>query len=467
MLFSSLRPRVLEERGEAFFAPARPEPLVRAPRVLELALRSRVNLLGSWMAEHYRSGVWSFRILGRQVVVANTPDAVKTVFAAPGALFERKSPQMRRALEVLLGDGLFISDGETWRRRRPLVADLVHKNRVPVFAPTMEDAAASLVATWAARRPGEAFDMFTDMAELTAGIIARAVFGRHLGPERSRAIIEGFGRYQSLVDNFNLGFFIGLDDGMPLIRGPRLNASVRQVHGGIDAVVREHLAGQGDEHSMVNVLLRLRARRPHLALDLDALRNEAATIFMAGHETTAATLTWAWYLLSGAPWVEKALHAEIDAVAGDRAPTLDDVPRLPWCRAVIEESLRLYPPVPILPRQAAEATRIGAVDVEKAALVLVSPWLLHRAEDLWERPERFEPERFMGDARPLPYSYVPFAAGARICPGLNFGLTESILCLATLVRSFRVRLAPGTRVEPLCRLTLRPRGGLPVVLEAR
>jgi cytochrome P450 len=175
MHFTFARPRVLEDAGDDFFAPARPEPLDHPPGLLEIVLRSRANLLSCWRADDYRAGVWSFRLLGRQVVVANTPEAVKTVLASPGPLFERKSPQMRRALEVLLGDGLFISDGATWRRRRPLVADIVHKSRVPSFAPTMEGAASALAQAWRTRPRGAVFDMFADMAALTAEIIARAV----------------------------------------------------------------------------------------------------------------------------------------------------------------------------------------------------------------------------------------------------------------------------------------------------
>ncbi|MFO1150424.1 MAG: cytochrome P450 [Alsobacter sp.] len=463
----TFRPPVLETAARDYFEPARPTPLDRAPTRWQLVRRARDNLVSCWMEEHYRTGVWSFRVLGRQVVVANEPEAVKTVLASSGPLFERKAPPMRRALEVLLGDGLFISDGETWRRRRPLVADIVHKNRVPVFAPTMEDAALGLARRWGQRPPGTVFDAFTDMAELTAEIIARAVFGRHLEPRRAVAIVAGFGRYQSQVDNFNLGYFLGSDEGWPVWRGLRLRSSTRQVHAAIDAVLREHLEGHGDEGSMVASLLRLRDRRPELGLGIDALRNEAATIFMAGHETTAATLTWVWYLLAGAPWVEAALHAELEAVLGERAPTFADVPRLAWCRAIVEEALRLYPPVPMLPRQAAAATRIGSAAVDKAALVLVSPWLLHRAVDLWHKPERFMPERFLGADRPKPYSYIPFSAGTRICAGLTFGLSESVLCLAVLARRFSVRLAPGARVEPVCRLTLRPRGGLPVIATPR
>jgi len=208
-------------------------------------------------------------------------------------------------------------------------------------------------------------------------------------------------------------------------------------------------------------------RSPALGLDVQALRNEAATIFMAGHETTAATLTWAFYLLGKAGWAEAALREELDRVLGEREPTEEDVPRLPYARAVIEETLRLYPPVPLLPRQAREATVVGEIEVEKDALVLVVPWLLHRSPDLWEQPMHFRPERFLGDAAPIPYSYIPFSAGPRICAGLNFGLTETILCLAMIARQFRLRLDAGFRADPVCRLSLRPRAPIMVRLEKR
>ena len=465
--FGIREPEVLERRGPDFFEPARPKPSEKLLGVRELIVSARRNLLSVWPASDYRSSVGATRILGRQVVLVNSPESVKYVMHTRHENFERKSPQMRRALEFLLGDGLFISDGETWKKRRPLVADIVHKNRVPTFGKTMEAVTAEMVERWRSLSADQPVNVLIEMAELTAEIIARTVFGNDLGSTAAKEVIEGFSRYQSLIDSFNIGYFLGADEGFPVFRGPRLRKSVRRVHKVIDKVISDHLAGHGDNESMIELLVRRQKRNPDLGLDVSALRNEAATIFMAGHETTAATLTWAWYLLSNAPWVEEQVLAEIERVTGGRMPGVADVPQLEWCRAVIEETLRLYPPVPILARQAREADRIGNVDVDKAALALVVPWTLHRADDLWDRPERFMPERFLGDQRPIPYSYIPFAIGPRICAGMNFGLTESILCLAILIQRYRVRVAEGFKVEPVCRLTLRPRGGMPVTITPR
>jgi cytochrome P450 len=459
-------PAIRERSGNGFFVPAHPEPLDSRGSTLDMILRARRDLLSIWTKRDYRTRVGAVRLLGRQVVLVNSPAAVKHVMVTRHENYERKSPQMRRALQHLLGDGLFISDGATWKSRRPLVTDIVHKNRLPTFGKTMQAVTADTTERWSRELVAKPFNMLGEMAELTAEIIARTVFGNELGAAAAHEVIAGFSRYQSLIDSVNLGYFLGADEGWRVLRGPRLGQAVGRVHGVIDRVIDDHLAGRGDHDSMVELLVRRQKKSPELGLDRTALRNEAATIFMAGHETTAATLTWAWYLLANSPWAEAAVHAEIAAVCGDRVPTVDDVARLDYCRAVIEETLRLYPPVPFLTRQARDTDMIGDIAVDPAALILVVPWLLHRASDLWVHPNRFEPERFLKD-RPTPYSYAPFALGPRICAGLAFGLTESILCLAVIAQRFRIRVVEGHKVEPICRLTLRPKGGLPVTIEPR
>ncbi|SES12478.1 cytochrome P450 [Rhizobium sp. NFR03] len=450
------------------FEPARADYYTGRPgnSLLQL-LQARTDFLSVWRKSDFAEKVSSVRILGRQIVIVNAPSEVRYVVAKRHDNYERKSPQMRRALEHLLGDGLFISDKETWKDRRPLVSDIVHKNRVPAFGPIMSGTAGELVQRWRSLGDGASVNALTEMAGLTAEIISRSVFGNDLGEEKAAVVTDGFARYQSLIDSVNLGYFLGADNGLPVRRTPSLRRSVKRIHGIIDKVIEDHLAGHGENNSMVDLLIRRQQRSPELKLDVVALRNEAATIFMAGHETTAATLTWAWYLLSSARWAEEALHAEIDSVCGTRAPTVADVPGLNWCRAIVEETLRLYPPVPILARQALKADRIGSVDVQPAALIMIVPWLLHRTETLFPDAHHFRPERFLGPERPTPYSYIPFAAGPRVCPGLQFGLSESILCLATLAQHFRVRVREGHKVAPQCRLTLRPIGGLPVTLHPR
>ncbi|WP_457582813.1 cytochrome P450 [Ensifer canadensis] len=460
--------KIREELSEDKFEPARADYYSGPPgKPLRLLLQARTDFLSIWRNNDFQEKVSQIRLIGRQVILVNSPDLIRQVVVKRHENFERKSPQMRRALEFLLGDGLFISDGDTWKQRRALVADIVHAKRVPAFGPVMERTTSELVERWNGMPDGAKVNVLHEMAGLTAEIIARSVFGNQLGGDRAAAITDSFTSYQSLVDSINLGYFLGFDDGLPILRTPTLRRSVKRIHRIIDKVVEDHLEGRGDHNSMVELLIRRQQRNPELKLDLVALRNEAATIFMAGHETTAATLTWAWYLLSRAKWVEKALHEEIRRVCGDRVPTIDDVPQLEWCKSIIEETLRLYPPVPILARQTRQAEMIGDIAAERGSLILIVPWLLHRTESLFEDPHHFRPDRFMGGRRPTPYSYIPFASGPRVCPGLHFGLTEAILCLAIIAQRFRVAVIDGHKVEPICRLTLRPKGGLPVTLHRR
>ncbi|MBV6657172.1 MAG: cytochrome P450 [Devosiaceae bacterium] len=453
---------VIEEAGEARFEPAHPKPSVAEPSLLKLILGARHSLIGEWRDTHYLPCVDDFQILGRRVVLVNEPEAIKHVLATHNDRYERKAPQMRRALEALLGDGLFISDGQTWQQRRPLVADIVHKNRLQEFAPIMETVLRETVEAQAKRPDGSKVDGLPFMAELTAEIIARTVFGAKLGQEAASEVVSGFSQFQRAIDSFNLGYFIGANEGWAVRRTRRLQQAIGRVHEPIEHVVQRHLDGQGEGQSMVALLVKRQAKNPDLDLDVTAIRNEAATIFMAGHETTALTLAWAWYCLSKAPWCEAALHEELDRILGDRQPTLADLPKLPYARAVIEETLRLYPPVPILSRQASRDDELGGVKVDKSSLVLVIPWLLHRTETFWDDPHSFDPTRFVGDHRPAPYTYIPFAAGPRICAGLAFGLAEAVLSLASLAQRFRFVVPEDYVADPRCRLTLRPHAGMPL-----
>lgn len=451
-----------EEAGPDFFIPVHPIPRTAASSSLQAVLRGTRDLLANFHENDYRLGEHRFRILNRGAVIANSPDAVRQVLASPGDNYERKSPQMRQALEPLLGDGLFISHGDVWRERRPFVADLVHKTRLPAFAPHISDAAEETVRYWTETLAGQIADMSVEMSVLAAEVIARGVFGVRLGRELALEVIAGFADYQAHADSFNVGYFMGFNDGLPIRRSGRLKRAIGRVH----AVVGRALAGDLPS-SMKCSHAPAGAERSADGHDAEFLRREAPTLFMAGYETTANTLAWAWYLLAHAPWAEAAIQEELARVCAGRTPTLEDIPQLAYCRAVIEETLRLYPPVAYLVRQARRAGAIGSAEVRPAEIVMVLPWLLHRSPDLWDRPNHFIPERFLAEERPAAYAYVPFAAGPRICPGMTLGLTEAVLCLAILSQKFSLRMAPGFRVEPQCRLTLRPRRGMQMTVTLR
>jgi cytochrome P450 len=426
--------------------PTRPrEPL--AP--LAALRQARSNFLAVFDEKCFEYQFFSTRLLNRRLFVCNSPDTVSQAFIALHDAFERKTPQMRHALTPLLGDGLFVSDGDTWRMRRRIVAPIIHVSRLSLFAPIMVEAAAETAERWAAMPPGSPIDALREMATLTAEIICRAVFGPRLGHEHAHTIVEAFSEYQRLVGQLDLIYLLGLPDWLPRLHSRAIHRAAKRIHDVLDKVIAEcrdrRASGEG---SMIRLLLDARDPETGEELDTAALRSEAAVIFMAGHETTANSLAWAWFLLSQSPDDEARLHAELAEVLGGRLPTLEDVPRLVFTRAVFEETIRLYPPVPLLGRQALRDEKIRNREIPSGSLVMVVPWLLHRHRQLWEQPDHFIPTRFLPEnaGSRQRYSYVPFSVGPRICAGQAFGLTEAILCLATLAQRARLRLAPGDAV---------------------
>lgn len=457
-----------DENTEADFVPPYPVRHEVMPPVWTLIGLAKKNFLSIWGVDDFQGRLRSKKILSRELVVCNRPDVVREAFQTNHAALQRKSPQMRHALEPLLGDGLFVSDTDTWAKRRKVVAPIIHGSRVPGFAPIMVETIEEKRAEWASKGDGTEIDALAEMAHLTAEIISRTIFGSQLGKDYASEVVQGFSDYQKHIDQVDLISMFGLPEWLPRFRGRAIKKSRERILSVLDEIIDSYNAQKAaGETSVIGGLLEARDDNGY-PLSRDAIRNEAAVIFMAGHETTANTLAWAWFLLSQAPRVREKLQAEIDTILGDRTPTFKDVADLPYTRAVIEETLRLYPPVPILAREAMEDTEISGKPIPKGSLVMVVPWLMHRNPVLWDKPDAFWPERFLEESkRPNKYGYVPFSIGPRICAGLQFGMTEAILSLAILARRFELELKPGTDVQPVCRLTLRPGDSLPMLLHPR
>jgi cytochrome P450 len=442
--------------------PPRPsEPL----SVFEMLRRGRKNFLAIWSDRAFEMDLMSVQVLSRKVFICNSPDTVRHAFVTANPHFERKSPQMRSALKPLLGDGLFISDGETWRQRRRIVAPIIHGSRMPDFTPIMVEAAGQVADRWAGLAQ---IDALEEMAHLTAEIICRTIFGRQLGHARAAEIVDAFSTYQRHVGQLGLLSMLRLPDWIPRPHGPSVHRAARRIATVLDEIIATYQPHADDPEASVIARLLDATDDKGEKLSREALRHEAAVIFMAGHETTANCLAWTFFLLSRSPSAEARLHAELASVLGGRPPTLADLENLVFTRAIIEESLRLYPPVPLLAREAGAAEELRRRPVPAGSLVIVVPWLLHRHRKYWENPDHFIPDRFLPTATPPEkFVYVPFSIGPRVCAGMTFGLTEAILCLATLAQRFRLQLKPDAVIEPVCRLTLRPANGVPMTLHGR
>jgi cytochrome P450 len=333
----------------------------------------------------------------------------------------------------------------------------------------MADASEAFAGRWHNLPDGAQKDISAEMTALTLEIISRTVFSGDAG---EMTALTG----SALQDSAEAAFNFGLLDVLPIIGPIRLADKVKlmgQIFAPMDGAIKRLIEARRADPGKTDLLGRLVAaldEQTGAKLTPQEVRDEVLTIFVAGHETTASAMTFAWYVLSQHPAWEARLHAELDAVLGGRAPTEADLPRLGLTRRIIEETLRLYPSAPGLSARVAQAAdEIAGVRIPKGSTILVSTWVLHRHRLLWDDPERFDPDRFLPErsaGRPR-FAYLPFGGGPRVCIGQGMAMTEATLILATLAQRFRLRLKPGHQVAIQSRITIRPRGGLPMLIERR
>jgi len=441
--------------------PPRPR---RRPPALMRALRLRRNALSAWSDDAYREEMIETRMLFRRMLVANCPAAVRHVLLDRAENYVKSF--IARQLLKPLGQGLLNSEGEVWRRQRRTMAPAFHPKRVETFAPLMVEATRERLRSWI---PGaQPLDLAEEMAELTLDIITRTMFSsdvRDRAGEIRRVIFD----YQHVGGRPALFDLLGLPAWLPRLTAMRAAATSGRLDGIIFGIIEGRRKRGGPPDDLLGLLLAARDEETGQGMSDRELRDQVATIFTAGHETTANALVWTWYLLAMHPAVEAKFHAELAAVLGGREPGLADIPKLRYTRMMLDETLRLYPPAHTMSREAVADDEIAGHKVVAGTTVLVSPWLLHRHEKLWEHPRVFDPERMAPEraaARPR-YAYIPFGGGPRICIGAGFAIQEAVLILATIAQRFVLRLVPGTPVEPVGLITLKPAGGLKMTASAR
>lgn len=380
-----------------------------------------------------------------------------------------------RPLRALVGNGLLTSDGQTWRRHRRLVQPVFSRRQVTQFAPHMTAAAGRLARRWAAVPDGSLVDVAREMSALTLEIAGLALFGADLAGEAaevSRAMAVG--QRAAILTML-----------LPVSWGPRSTRMVKAASRwlsraeGIDGVVARLIGGRraadavpgGQPRDLLDVLLQARDEQGRPLTDTE-IADELATFLLAGHETSANTLAWAFTLLSAYPAARQQLEEETDAVLGDRNPVASDVAALPWTQAAVSEALRLYPPAWTIERDALADDDVAGVPVPGRSLVVISPYLVHRHPDFWPDPAGFDPRRFLPGGHGYPaarhrYAFIPFGGGRRACVGAAFAELETVIALATFTRRFRLDLTASGLPVPLAQVTLRPGRHLPMLLRHR
>ncbi|MCS6854424.1 MAG: cytochrome P450 [Elioraea sp.] len=380
---------------------------------------------------------------------------MRDVLVARHATYEAKSRFMEQALAPVLGSSLFINHGTVWAERRAAIAPLLHPTRISTFHGAMVEAAEALAREWA---EGGVRDVAADLSAATTAIMLRTLFGARARLQAARRIAQTLARYQEVVRIVDPAWLFGL----PHRLQGRQGSSSRRRAAELRGLVAAELAAAGDgDQGLLPLLRGLRRADGAALLDETGLLDEAAMLLLAGSETSAATLAWALFLLANDPPRFARLREEIAPLAG-RAPGPEDLPRLAFTRAVLHETLRLYPPVPFLTRRALARDRIRRWDVAPDTMIAVAPWLVQRRPDLWPEADQFRPERFLtdpGGGAPK-HAFIPFGLGPRICAGAAFGMAEMTVLLAVLAARFAFDPAPGRDVRPAMRLTLRPAPGL-------
>jgi cytochrome P450 len=433
--------------------PPMPTPAWRPPSALGGLLRARRDILSIFPVDAYRRQVMTARLPGRMILVANTPEVVRDVFVTKHAIYQRKSRFLEDALRPVIGGSSFIAWGDDWAAKRAAISPPIHPSGVAQFHPCFLQAAEETAEVFA--RADGPVDVAAAFATGITRVLLLSVFGPSVPREDAEVIAATFTAYQDAAEVVDMFGLLGLPDMLGWLTQRRAQRLAHALRGRVARL----LDATGPDGG-TPLLAALRG-----ALHGDALLDEVVMFLLAGAEGAAITLTWTAMLAALHPATADRMAHELPATPPDHA----DLPGFAFTRAVIQESMRLYPPVAVFARQALKPDRIRRWDVREGDIILAVPWLLHRHEQLWEAPHAFRPERFLGDAarqRPR-FAYLPFGIGPRICAGAAFGMAEVSVFAAILFRRFRFALAPGFVPKPNCRLALRPKGGMRMVVTPR
>lgn len=405
-----------------------------------------------------------FHLGNEQVFLFSNPEHIREILVTNHKNFT-KSRGLERA-KRLLGNGLLTSEGEFHKRQRRMSQPAFHRERIAGYARVMAEHAGEMRDEW---KPGEQRDIAREMMRLTLRIVAKTLFDADVRGEMDEigsaltTALELFSATMTLP-------FYDLIEKLPLPQNKRFRDARARLDDTIYRIIEDRRKSDEDRGDLLSMLLIAQdTEGDGTGMTDQQLRDEAMTIFLAGHETTANALVWTWYLISQHPEVAAKFHAEIDAVIGDRLPTMEDFPKLKYTEMIFAESMRLYPPAWVFGRRSINAYEIGGYTIPGKTINLLSPYVVHHLPEFFPEPDRFDPERWTPEEkekRPK-FSYFPFGGGPRQCIGEGFAWVEGVLILATLGRKWNLRLVPGHRVKTEPLITLRPKYGMMMTVEPR
>jgi cytochrome P450 len=458
---------MLSASNEAFvFRPPAPAPLPKRLGLIGLLQALRRNPLECWSEDFFREPISRVGLPIGRAFVLNDPAAIKHVLVDNAANYQ-KDPLQRRVLSAGLADGLLSAEGKRWEIQRRTLAPLFSARTVRSLATDMRYAVDQLTQRWLSLGSGAAIDVAAEITLLTLNVLALTIFsdGLQSDPDEFRQSMTEYFRAAGRIGLLDL---IGAPDYIPRPGGWRIKSTLKYFENIIDGLIdtrRKALANKTLENDaacrdLLTLLLRALDPATGQPMTLAEVRSNILTFLSAGHETTANTLTWSLFLLSQSDDWRKRVQEEAERELSGPDDRLVD--RLVVTKAVIEEALRLYPPIAALSRSAKAPDRLGEHNIKAGSLIVIAPYVLHRHQRLWQQPDIFDPGRFLGDARRQVgrFAYLPFGVGPRICIGSSFALQEATIALACLIRQFEFRLDQECKVWPQMSVTVRPANGL-------
>jgi len=459
-----------EAQGLTRKRPPAPEPRVNALGPLALYRALRTNAITAWRTEAYEEPYIADRNMLGGYVLLNDPDLIRTVLIENAANYPKDAFQLEK-LTPAVGQGLLTADAEPWRLQRRTVAPLFQPAAVGGYLSPMVASIDEMLARWQGyAQTGATIDIAREMTALTYDIISRTVFSHEI--ETPAAVMgEAITTYFEALGRIDLWDVLPLPRWLPRPAFRRARPAQGVFREEVRRLVERRRArradGQGVPNDLVTHLMEARDPETGAPLSDAVIHDNLVTFIGAGHETTANALAWTLFLLSQFSEADARVAAEAASVG--EAPGADDLARLTGTRMILEESMRLYPPVPFLSRAALARDRLGDTEVAPGTRIIIAPWVLHRHRKLWAEPDLFQPARFAPENRGKisRFAYLPFGAGARICVGMGFAMQEALLALTMIARRFRVTLAEGAQVFPFARMTLRPLNGLPMRIATR
>lgn len=450
---------------------AAPQPSLNVPtigivplfRMMSDFRRDALDTFARLAREH--GDVVRFKGLWTSYLLTN-PDHVEHVLQTNSRNYRKG--RIYKELIPSTGEGLFVTDGETWLRQRRLAQPAFHKQKVAAFTRVMSQATEEMLERWRpAAKNGTPISVDAEMTRLTLGIVTRSLLSRDLSDEadamnRSFEVIRTFMMHR-------LTSFVKLPVGMPFPRNRQFRKAIADADRLVYNIIAERRRGGGSPDDLLSLLMAATDEDTGERMSDKELRDQALTIIGAGYETTTQALAWTWYLLARHPHAEERLHCELAEVLDGRTPTFEDLPKLRYTLSVFQESMRLYPPAWMLSRTAIVDDEIGGHPIAAGSEMLLMMFLTHRDPRYWDRPDDFDPDRFSAensDSRAR-FAYYPFGGGPRQCIGNAFALMEAQVIIAAVAQKYRLRPATDKPIEAEPSVTLRPRGGVTVTLEAR